>query len=125
MKRIAILTTAALLAFSSLGTTNADAQWRRYRSGGGGAVAAGLIGGLALGAIAASASRSYYGRSYGDYYGGYYPNGGYIPGGGYAPEAGYYESYPVYYAPTYYAPPYQTVIYGGAPLYGRRYYRGW
>src|SRR5215212_4474133 len=82
--------------------------WRRP-SYGGGALAAGLIGGLALGTLAASAG-SYYGYGYPSYYGGY----------------GYYPS--SYYAPAYYGySPYRSVYYRRAyvrPVYYRRaYYR--
>ena len=68
--------------------------WRGYGWGwrrpyyGGGALAAGLIGGLALGTVAASAG-SYYGYGYPAYYGGY----GYSPSAYYAPA--YYGYYPV------------------------------
>src|SRR5215212_11846094 len=82
--------------------------WRRP-SYGGGALAAGLIGGLALGTLAASAG-SYYGYGYPSYYGGY----------------GFYPS--SYYAPAYYGySPYRSVYYRRAyvrPVYYRRaYYR--
>lgn len=57
--------------------------WRRHNNGG--AVAAGLIGGLAIGALAASAAYPAYGYGYGDPYGsaGYYP--AYGSGYGYGP----------------------------------------
>src|SRR5215207_10277633 len=61
--------------------------WRRPYYGGG-ALTAGLIGGLALGTLAASAG-SYYGYSYPSYYGygyGYYPSSYAYPGYSY----GYY-----------------------------------
>jgi len=88
---------AVALAFAgplALASTEASAGGRwRHHSGGNwaGPAMAGLIGGLALGAIASSASR----RSYVDYghsyypAGGYYPTGGYYPAGGYGGEAGY------------------------------------
>src|SRR5215203_6105125 len=69
--------------------------WRGYGWGwrrpyyGGGALAAGLIGGLALGTLAASAG-SYYGYGYPAYYGYGYPYSSY----GYYPS---YYSYPAYY----------------------------
>ena len=63
--------------------------------GRGAAVAAGIIGGLALGALAASAARpAYAAPAYS--YGGYYPSYGYNTvtyghgGGYYAPVSGYY-----------------------------------
>ena len=45
----------------TLAPTDASAQYRR-RGPGAGAVAAGVVGGLALGALAAGAARPYYGR---------------------------------------------------------------
>src|SRR3954465_1073731 len=60
--------------------------WRRPYYGGG-ALAAGLIGGLALGTLAASTG-SYYGYGYPSYYGSGY---GYYPSSYYAPASyGYY-----------------------------------
>jgi hypothetical protein len=82
----------AALAFAgplALASTEASAagRWRHHHGGGNwaGPMVAGLIGGLALGAIASSASR----RSYGDYGSSYYPTGGYHPAAGYYGEAGY------------------------------------
>ncbi len=50
MKKLAVLSTAALIGLGSIAaTTDAEAGWRgRHR---GGAVAAGVIGGLAAGAL--------------------------------------------------------------------------
>jgi len=93
--------------------------WRGYGWGwrrpyyGGGALAAGLIGGLALGTLAASTS--YYGYGYPSYYGGY----GYYPSAYYAPA--YYGHYPyrrAYYQPVYYRRAYVRPVY-----YRRAYYR--
>lgn len=65
---LAALTMAGTLtAFS----TDASAQYRRYhhhRGGNGGAVAAGVVGGLALGALAAGAYNNGYGYNYGPGY---------------------------------------------------------
>jgi len=61
---IAVLSVAALSAGVAMLPTNAQADWRYRRYHDGGAVAAGLIGGLALGAIAGGAlavSRPAYG----------------------------------------------------------------
>ena len=72
--------------------------WRRPYYGGG-ALAAGLIGGLALGTLAASAG-SYYGYGYPSYYGygyGYYPSSYAYPS---------YYSYPGYYGTAYYGTSY-------------------
>src|SRR5829696_4032071 len=87
--------------------------WRRPYYGGG-ALAAGLIGGLALGSLAASAG-SYYGYGYPSYYGsgyGYYPSSYAYPGYSY----GYYPSsyaYPSYYSyPGYYRTAYYGTSYG-------------
>ena len=74
--------------------------WRRPYYGGG-ALAAGLIGGLALGTLAAGAG-SYYGYGYPSYGYGYgYPYSGY----GYYPSSYAYPSsysYPSYYGTAYY-----------------------
>ena len=76
----------------------------RWRGRGGGAVIGGLAAGLAIGAIAAAASRPrYYAPAYG-YAEPYYapPPVAYAP-----PPTVYYEPAPAYYAapaPTYYAP---------------------
>ena len=81
--------------------------WRRSYWGGGGALAAGLIGGLALGTPAASTS----------YYGYGYPYYGY----GYAPA---YYTYPGYYGAAYYG--YYPGYYGssiwlsGKPVHKRK-----
>src|SRR3954469_19811288 len=84
--------------------------WRRPYYGGG-ALAAGLIGGLALGTLAASAG-SYYGYGYPSYYGsgyGYYPSS---------------YAYPSYYSPSYYSQSYYSYpSYYGASYYGTSY--GW
>jgi hypothetical protein len=81
---------AALKAVASPQIT--DVRWR---GGWGGAVAAGIIGGLALGAIASAPYYSY----------------GYPPAYGYAP----YGYAPYGYAPTYYG------YYGGPAYYGYGY----
>jgi hypothetical protein len=61
------LAAAAAIAITAVGApTKAEARWR-----GGGGVAAGIIGGIAAGALIAGASRHYYGPGYGyGYYGG-------------------------------------------------------
>ena len=79
--------------------------WRRPYYGGGGALAAGLIGGLALGTLAASAG-SYYGYGYPSYgysYGYPYSGHGYYPSS-YAYPSSY--SYPGYYGTAYYGTSY-------------------
>ena len=80
-KTLTAVAAAATIAVAAVcATTPAEARWR-----GGGAVAAGVIGGIAAGALIAGAGRGYYG-----YAPGYY---------GYAPA-------PVYYGPGYaYGPP--------------------
>ncbi len=63
----ALLAAAAVAVTAMAAPTKAEARWR-----GGGAVAAGVIGGLAAGALIAGATRPSYGYGY---YGGpaYYP----------------------------------------------------
>ena len=62
------VTAIGLTAMVAASATPAAADWRGHRGGwgnrGGGAVAAGIIGGLALGALAAGASRSYAAPAY-------------------------------------------------------------
>src|SRR5215203_4744032 len=90
-------------------------QWWRGRGWGrpyygGGALAAGLIGGLALGTLAAGAG-SYYGYGYPSYGYGYgYPYSGY----GYYPSSYAYPGYSYGYYPSSYAYPgyYRTAYYG-------------
>jgi hypothetical protein len=75
---LAVAATVAVAAVSA--ATQAEARWR----GGGGAVAAGVIGGIAAGALIAGAGRPYYGDP------GYY---------GYAPAPAYYGGPGYYYGP--------------------------
>src|SRR5262249_41751722 len=111
-KTLTALAAAATLATATVTVpSTAEARWG-WRGGA-------FIGGLAAGAIIASAfARPYY---YGGYYGGY---GGYY--GGYG---GYYGGYPAYYG-GYYAPaPVYYSYYGGYPAYyggywGRCRYQG-
>src|ERR1700694_3061993 len=74
-KKLTAVAAAAIVAAAALtAPTPADARWRGHR-GGGGAIAAGVIGGLAAGALFAGAYGPYgygYGPGYGPYYGGYY-----------------------------------------------------
>ncbi len=63
---VAVATIAGVLL--TLAPTEASAQYRR-RGPGAGAVAAGVVGGLALGALAAGAARPYYYGSDPYYYG--------------------------------------------------------
>ena len=135
MKKLAVLSTAALIGLGSIAasTTQAEAQWRGWRGGWhhhqhhhrGGAVAAGLIGGLAAGAlIGAAASSAYAAPSY-------------YPAYGYAPVAYYHEPAPVVVRRrvvrrVHYAPVYRTRIvhrvpaysYGYAPAYYPAYWGG-
>lgn len=92
---IALLSVAALSAGVAMLPTNAQADWRYRRHHDGGAVAAGLIGGLALGAIAGgalAASRPAYGYEA-------------LP-----PPPPRYRPAPVYYAPP-------RVVYEEQPVY--------
>ncbi|GLS59609.1 hypothetical protein [Methylobacterium haplocladii] len=98
MKTIAVLSAAAVLGVGALTSTGAEARWR----GGGGAVAACVVGGLAVLALLGAAT-SGYGYGYGGY--GYarpaYGYDGYDDG-----YAGGYRS--VGYDDGYYAPRYRT-----------------
>jgi hypothetical protein len=102
MKKLAILSTVALIGFGSVAATEAKAQNRRR----GGAIAAGVIGGLAAGALIGAASNAYAAPGYG--YGSAPYGYGYAPayGYGYAPTTRVVQSYG--YAPAYqevYVPP--------------------
>ncbi len=66
MKKLAVLSAAAVLGVGALTSTGAEARWR---GGGGGAIAAGVIGGLAAGALVGAAASNSYGYG-GGYYGG-------------------------------------------------------
>jgi hypothetical protein len=144
MKKLAILSTAAVIGVGSIAasTTDAEARWRGHR-GGGGAVAAGVIGGLAAGAlIGAAASNAYAYPSYGygyapayDY--GYAPVAYGTPVRAYSYEPAYYAQPRVYrqrvvrarYAPVYrerVVRSYSYPAYGYAPAYygGGGYYGG-
>lgn len=72
---------AAVVAGGALASTGAEAGHRRHgdRSG---AVVAGVIGGLAVGALAAAAA-SRHSRGYAETH--HYPSGGYYPSSGYYP----------------------------------------
>jgi hypothetical protein len=70
MKRFALLSAAALIGAGTLASSTAEAR-------GGGAVAAGIIGGLAAGALIGAATQAHAAPAYGYSYGGY--------GYGYAP----------------------------------------
>jgi hypothetical protein len=122
MKKLAVLSTAALIGLGSIAasTTEAEARWRGHR---GGAVAAGVIGGLAAGAlIGAAASNAY---AYPGYDYGYAPVS-YAPAY-YAPAAYYEEPAPVVvrrkvvrhvaYAPVQRR---RVVVYDDAPVYRTR-----
>ena len=131
MKKLAVLSAAALIGLGTVAsTTSAEAQSHR-----GAAVAAGVIGGLAAGALIAGAANAYAAPRYGYGYG-YAPAPAY--GYGYAPAYGYgyapvvqqvyvpprrvyrttrvVRTYP--YAPTYYSRPAVSIGLGfGSPYY--------
>ncbi len=121
MKKLAVLSAAALIGLGTVAsTTSAEAQSRR-----GAAVAAGVIGGLAAGALIAGAANAYAAPRYGYGYG-YAPAYGY----GYAPvvQQVYVPPRRVYrttrvvrtypYAPTYYSRPAVSIGLGfGSPYY--------
>lgn len=93
---IALLTVGVCLAAYA---APAEARYRYWRGGNrGGAVAAAAIGGLAVGALIAGASRPAYGYGYG-YAAPAYDNYGYAAPAYYAPAATYYQ--PAYATPVY------------------------
>lgn len=98
----------AMVAVAAVPTKKAHAD--------GGAVVAGIAGGLILGTVIGSAAQANNG----------YYNGGYAPSY-YAPAPTYYAPAPTYYAPRYYSPP-VTFSFGynsGHRYYGKRnHYRG-
>ena len=84
---------AALIGAIAMSATPSEARCR-----GCGAAAAGFVGGLAVGAIASNAyNNSYYGPGYGYGY-------GYAPGYAYEPGYAYYGGGPAYYDSYAYAP---------------------
>lgn len=90
MKKLAILSSVALIGFGSLAAaTDAEARTRRSTAR---AVAAGVVGGLAAGALIGAATNAYAAPGY--TYGGYYP----AYGTAYAPAATTY-GYGTTYAP--------------------------
>jgi hypothetical protein len=93
-KTLTAAVAALVVATGSLAATgSAEAGHRRHHGGHSAApVIAGLIGGLAIGAIAASSSRRAYAHDYGyaPVYGGGYAYSGYA--GGYAPAYGYRQA---------------------------------
>lgn len=117
MKRFALLSAAALIGAGTLASSAAEAR-------GGGAIAAGLIGGLAAGALIGAATQAHAGPAYG------YGDPGYGGYGGYAPVVVrpapayrvYEEDGPVYTTR-------RTVTYERVPVgYDRpvrHWHRGW
>jgi hypothetical protein len=106
--KLIALASAATIALTAVAMPNqAEARWRGH--GGGWWIPGAVVGGLALGAIASSAYRPYYG-DYGPYYAYDYGPYAYEYGGG-------------PYAYEYGGGPYE---YGGGPYHngGPRYYYG-
>ena len=116
MKRFALLSAAALIGAGTLASSTAKAR-------GGGALAAGIIGGLAAGALIGAATQAHAAPAYG-YDGGY---GGY----GYAPAPVVVRPAPVYRVYEEDAPVYatrRTVTYERVPVgYGpaRHWHGDW
>lgn len=90
MKTIALLSAAALIGAGTLASSGAEAR-------GGGAIAAGLIGGLAAGALIGAASQAHAAPAYG------YGDREY----GYAPAPVFYRPAPAYRAYEYDPPVYE------------------
>ena len=107
-KLIAATAAALTIGAATFATSSdADAQWRRHRGNAGAAVAAGVIGGLALGAIASSAAQPRYYDGYG--------YGAPAYGSPYYGSPSYAEPYETYAEPVYEAPRYAyPYAYGGA-----------
>ncbi|MBE7200599.1 MAG: hypothetical protein INR70_22735 [Parafilimonas terrae] len=116
MKRFALLSAAALIGAGTLASSTAEAR-------GGGAVAAGIIGGLAAGALIGAATQAHAAPAYGYSYGGY--------GYGYAPVV--VRPAPAYRVYEEDAPVYatrRTVTYERVPIGSydrpvRRWHRDW
>ena len=124
MKKLAVLSTAALLGLGAMtASTPAEAwHWRHHHHGG--AVAAGLIGGLAAGALIGAAASSAYAAP------AYYPAYGYAPAYYHAPAPVVVRRRVV--RRVHYAPVYRTRVvhripaysYGYAPAYYPAYWGG-
>ncbi len=122
---IAPATAAPVLSNTAAVKAVAEPSITDVRWGWGGWLAAGIIGGLAFGALATAPYYSYgysypaYGYGYGPYYGyGYAPYYGY----GYAPSYGYgWGGYRYAYAPRYYR--YGARRYVAPRHYAYRHYR--
>ena len=98
--KLIAVASAAIIGLTAAAIPNtADARWR---GGGGWWIPGAVVGGLALGAIASSAYRPYYGYGYDPYYygGGSYSGGPYYYGGGptYYSGGPYYNGGPRYYS---------------------------
>ncbi len=134
MKKLMLLTSAAVLTFGTIGS--AQAQRAYYRDGwrggyyhhhrgwgNGGALAAGLIGGALLGGLVTAAATPAYGYPAYGYPGYSYPAYGYRT---YYPSYSYGYGYPAYgygYGDPYgsYAAPVTTrVVYAPVPVYRTR-----
>jgi hypothetical protein len=89
---------AALIGAIAMTATPSEARWRHHS---GGAAAAGFVGGLAVGAIAANSYNN--GYNYGPGYG-YAPGYAYYGGPAYAYDGYAYDSGPAYYDSYAYAP---------------------
>ena len=114
MTRFALLSAAALIGAGTLASSAAEAR-------GGGAIAAGIIGGLAAGALIGAATQAQAAPAYG-YEGGY---GGY----GYAPRPVVVRPAPAYRVYEEDEPVYatrRTVTYERVPVgYDRHWHRDW
>jgi hypothetical protein len=108
MKKLAVLSAAALVGLGAIASTQAEARPR------GGAIAAGVIGGLAAGALIGAAASSAYAAPYGYY--GYAPAYGYR----YAPAYAYAPAYPYSYAAPVVSVGFGPAYYGYRPVYRTR-----
>lgn len=110
-KKVAAAALAALTLGAGLTMTTGEAEARNGRKGA--LIAAGVLGALAVGAIAAS---SHHARAD---HGGYYAHPGYEPDDAYVPAPVYHHPQPVQYHPGYANPGYVHPGYGyrGHPGY--------
>ncbi len=113
MKKLAVVSAAALIGLGAAASTSAEASHRRGHSGA--ALAAGVIGGLVVDAVLGAATSNAYAAPAYTYV---YAAPAYTLTPAYAPARNY--GYP--YTPSYYAARPSVSVGFGSPAYG---YGGW